>query len=123
MASTNRLMPASLGVNSPRPGQGINQQQLAETLALRLFVDRQTAQSHAWDTAWQLLAPSLRQMAALESGQRQGVIAMDASRRVLAGGDEGLRQPLILVLAGNLSQPVVQFLPATVELLPVMAPR
>ena len=90
--------------------------------ALTSPINRQPAQSHAWNAAWQLVAPSLRQMAVFEFGERQGVIAENTIRRVLADGDESLRQALVLMLAGNFPQPVVQFLTATIETLPVMAP-
>ena len=61
-------------------------------------------------------------MPVFEFGQGQRVVAADAGRLVLTDGDEGFRQPLVLMLARNLPQPVVQFLAATVEPLPVMAP-
>lgn len=55
---------------SLRAGEDINQQQLAETLTPMWLIDRQTGQPHAWDTAWQLLAPNLRQIAVFEFGER-----------------------------------------------------
>lgn len=61
-------------------------------------------------------------MSVFEFGERQRVIAADASGLSLTDGDEGLRQPLVLVLAGDPPQPVVHFLAAAVEGLPVMVP-
>jgi len=61
-------------------------------------------------------------MPVLEFRQRQRVIAADAAWLFFANGDEGFRQPLVLVLTGDLPQPVVQFLAAAVESLPVMIP-
>lgn len=45
---------------------------------------------------------------ALEFCQLQSVVAASASGRFLAHGDEGLRQSLVLMLADDLAQPVVQ---------------
>ena len=61
-------------------------------------------------------------MPVLEFCQRQRVIAADAGWRVLANGDEGFRQPLVLMLARDLPQPVIQLLAAAVESPPVMIP-
>jgi len=113
---------ARFGVDSLRPRQGIDQQQFAQPLALILPIDSQPAQTHAGDATRQLLAPGFRQMSVVEFRQRQCEIAADTGWRFLANGDEGLRQPLVLVLAGNLPQPAVQFRATTVERLPVMAP-
>ena len=113
--------PAGLGADASRPCNGIDKQQFAEALALILPVERQSAQSHTGDAARQLLAPGSRQMTVFEFGQRQRVVAADTHRRFFADGDKALRQPLVLMLAGDLSQPVVQFLAAAVETLPVMA--
>jgi hypothetical protein len=114
--------PACLDVDALRPCQGIDQQQFAQPLALQLPIDGQPAQAHAGDAARQLLAPGGRQMPVLEFRQRQRVVAEDAGRRLLANGDEGLRQALVLMLPGDLPQPAVQFQAAAVESLPVMIP-
>jgi hypothetical protein len=61
-------------------------------------------------------------MAVFEFGKRQRVETADASGILLADGDEGLRQTLVLMLTGDLPQPVVQLQATAVEALPVMAP-
>ena len=50
---------AGLGVDSLRPGQGVDQQQFAEALPLALPVNGKAARSDSRDAPWQLSAPHL----------------------------------------------------------------
>jgi hypothetical protein len=59
-------------------------------------------------------------MTIFELGQRERAIAADTIRRFLKHSNERLRQPFVLMLAGNLPKPVVQLLPPAVERCPVM---
>jgi len=79
--------------------------QLAEPVVLECLVDDQPPQPHTGYAARQLLAPGRRLMAAFEFGERQRAVGAGAVGCFLANGDEGLRQPLVLMLAGSLPQP------------------
>ncbi len=47
-----------LRMDALRPGHRIDQQQLAEPLALEALVNGESAETHAWNAARKLLAPS-----------------------------------------------------------------
>ena len=66
------------------------------------IIDSQPSQSHARDATRQLLAPGVRQTTVFEFGEGQRVVTPDAVGRILADGDKGFRQPLFLMLAGDL---------------------
>ena len=68
----------------------------------------------------QFLAQGLQQLALLNLGQGQRVIAANTLGCFLLYRYEGFRQALIRMLPGDLAQPIVQFRPATIEIVPIM---
>lgn len=61
-------------------------------------------------------------MQVFEFGQGQGVVGANPGWFALMDGDECFRQSLVLMLTRDLLQPIIQFLAATAERLPIMAP-
>ena len=61
-------------------------------------------------------------MLVFELGKCECIVATDSRWLFFAYGNKGFRQPLVLMLARDLPQPVVQLLAAAVEPLPVMVP-
>ena len=85
----NQPRATGLDLSALRPMQRVQEQEFAQSLAVMTRIHRKAVEAHARNASRQPPAPSLRQMAAIQLGQGQGVEAADARRFGFKRGDEG----------------------------------